>query len=275
MPRWHHLPLLLLLWQAAGAGADHAAADAFPVWPIPQRLDAEGPPLALGTDFSFQVLAVGGGAEVALAPGEGVLARAVARYAALLKQPPTRGAHQRRAAPELDACTVHALSASESLLLNTSIAHNITVSPGAKCAIVADTIFGCIAALETFVQLARGSKRSLVHSSIELSDWPSFPHRGVMVDSGRRFWPLPLLRNQLDVMAANKMNVLHLHASDMCRWGVESLVYPELTAAGGRLSVNESGAAAAAGAGFYSQSDIKALVAFAKDRGIHVMPEFE
>ena len=96
-----------------------------------------------------------------------------------------------------------------------------------------------------------------------------------MFDSGRRFWPLPLLRNQLDVMAANKMSVLHLHASDMCRWGVESLVYPELTASGGRLSLNESGEAAAAGAGFYSQSDIKALVAYARDRGIRVMPEFE
>ena len=97
----------------------------------------------------------------------------------------------------------------------------------------------------------------------------------MMIDSGRRFFPMRTVRNLLDTMAANKLNVLHLHASDVCRWGVESLVYPELTASGGRLSLNESGAAAAAGAGFYSQSDIKALVAYAKDRGIRVMPEFE
>ena len=251
--------------------SDDAAAttDALPVWPIPQRLVATGPPLGLSAGFGFQIL---GGWQAA--PGEGVLTRAVARYTALLKHPPKEEERHHPVGQQLESCTVRAFSSSESLRSKTSIVHNITVSQN-ECSIVADTVFGCIAALESFVQLARGSQRSLVHSSIELADWPSFPHRGVMVDSGRRFWPLPLLRNQLDVMSANKMNVLHLHASDMCRWAVESLVYPELTAAGGRLKANESGVAAAAGAGFYSQSDIRELTTYATDRGVRILPEFE
>ena len=46
-----------------------------------------------------------------------------------------------------------------------------------------------------------------------------------MIDAGRRFFPVPLVQNLLDTMAGAKMNVLHLHASDMCRFGVESKLY--------------------------------------------------
>ncbi len=59
---------------------------------------------------------------------------------------------------------------------------------------------------------------------------------------------MALLENLLDTMAAAKMNVLHLHASDMCRFGVESKVHPELTAALTGIH-----------AGFYTQADVAAL----------------
>ena len=65
-------------------------------------------------------------------------------------------------------------------------------------------------------------------------------------------------------MAAVKLNVLHLHASDHCRWAVESKLFPQLTA-------NLTGAFA----GFYTQDDIKELVAYAKSRGIRIVPEFD
>ena len=60
-------------------------------------------------------------------------------------------------------------------------------------------------------------------------DAPDYRHRGVMPDTGRRFWPIPLLLNTLDTMAMNKMNVMHLHASDYCRFSIESHQYPNLT----------------------------------------------
>ena len=70
--------------------------------------------------------------------------------------------------------------------------------------------------------------------------------------------------NLLDQMVAVKLNVLHLHASDECRWSVESKLYPNLTASlAGVLG------------GFYTQEDIKAMVAYAAARGIRVVPEFD
>ena len=144
----------------------------FPVWPIPQQMTAAGPPLGLSPDFSFRILSEPLGVAP---PGGGVLTRGVARYMALLAQKPPSADVQRRA-DQLTSCTVRAISASEELRGDTSVNHTLSVSP-ATCAIVADTVYGCLYAMESFVQLARGSQRTLVHSSIELSDWPSFEHR--------------------------------------------------------------------------------------------------
>jgi len=85
-----------------------------------------------------------------------------------------------------------------------------------------------------------------------------------MIDSGRRFVPMDTLKDILDVMAATKLNVLHLHASDHCRFGVESKLFPNLT-----------GALTGIHAGFYTQDDVKALISYAGDRGIRVVPEFD
>ena len=65
-------------------------------------------------------------------------------------------------------------------------------------------------------------------------------------------------------MSATKLNVLHLHASDFCRFGVESKIYPNLTEALTGIH-----------AGFYSQSDVADLVKYAADRGIRIVPEFD
>ncbi|KAK3752447.1 hypothetical protein QZH41_013497, partial [Actinostola sp. cb2023] len=76
----------------------------------------------------------------------------------------------------------------------------------------------------------------------------------------RRFIPLELLYNILDGMSFVKMNVLHFHFSDLCRFSVESNRYPD-------LRNNEQQ--------IYTQDDIKTLVAYARDRGIRVVPEVE
>jgi hypothetical protein len=63
-------------------------------------------------------------------------------------------------------------------------------------------------------------------------------------------------------MSSVKLNVLHLHFSDMCRFGVESLVFPNLTAS----LTGDYG-------GFYTQDDVKQIIAYAGARGIRVVPE--
>merc|ERR1719456_1322149 len=85
-----------------------------------------------------------------------------------------------------------------------------------------------------------------------------------MIDTGRRFFPMESVRNLLDTMASTKLNVLHLHASDHCRFGVESKRFPNLTAS-----------LTGVRAGFYTQQDIKDMISYAGARGIRVVPEFD
>lgn len=91
---------------------------------------------------------------------------------------------------------------------------------------------------------------------------PEYTWRGLMIDSGRRFFPVPLVKNLMDTMAANKMNVLHLHASDHCRFGVESKIYPKLHTA--LTGIHK---------GYYTQEDVKDMIAYGKKNGALRFPQ--
>ena len=83
-----------------------------------------------------------------------------------------------------------------------------------------------------------------------------------MVDCGRHFEPVPVLERTLDGMAAVKLNVFHWHLTEDQGFRIESHIYPALTGKGSdRL--------------FYTQQDAREIVAYARARGIRVVPEFE
>eukprot|EP00055_Hartaetosiga_balthica_P004415 m.11494 g.11494 ORF g.11494 m.11494 type:complete len:653 (-) comp3847_c0_seq1:89-2047(-) len=154
-------------------------------------------------------------------------------------------------------------SGNEKLDGNTNYSYEIEYDEKAGVkTIQAQSIFGAIYALETITQLTNNGKH--IPLSISIKDSPQHNWRGLMIDSGRRFFPVPLVKNLLDTMAAVKLNVLHLHASDHCRFGVESKLYPDLTDALTGLM-----------GGFYTQDDIADLISYAKGRGIRVVPEFD
>ena len=117
-----------------------------------------------------------------------------------------------------------------------------------------ETIYGAMYALETLKQLLDQKSGNLMYSNIHIRDAPQYSWRGLMIDSGRRFVPVDTMKNLLDTMSATKLNVLHLHASDFCRFGVESKIYPNLTEALTGIH-----------AGFYSQSDVADLVKYAAE----------
>jgi hexosaminidase len=130
----------------------------------------------------------------------------------------------------------------------------------------AASAFGAAYALEGLLQLLGHPQAPgrLVVGELILHDSPRYAWRGLMIDAGRRFFPVPLVRNLLDTMAAVKLNVLHLHASDHCRFAIESKLFPNLTAS-----------LVGARAGHYTQADIASLVGYAADRGIRVVPEID
>jgi hexosaminidase len=121
---------------------------------------------------------------------------------------------------------------------------------------------GVLHGLQTFLQLVRVTPKGFAVPAMTIDDQPRFPWRGLMVDVSRHFQPLDVVYRTLDGMEAVKMNVFHWHLSDNQGFRVESKVYPLL---------QEKGSDGL----FYTQEQVRDVIAYARDRGIRVMPEFE
>jgi len=128
--------------------------------------------------------------------------------------------------------------------------------------LTAPTTVGAMRGLETFLQLLEADKGAFYFPAVSISDQPRFLWRGLMIDSGRHFQPLDVLKRNLDAMAAVKLNVLHWHLTEDQGFRVESKKLPELAREG------SDGL-------FYSQDDVRDIIRYAADRGIRVVPEFD
>ncbi len=120
--------------------------------------------------------------------------------------------------------------------------------------------------------------------AVHIEDAPRFGWRGMMVDTGRHFFTKAELLDFLDVMALHKFNTFHWHINDDPGWRIEVKKYPKLTEIGAwrpsidfGLDPNSSTAYNERGqyGGFYTQDDVREIVAYAADRFIQVVPEFE
>lgn len=87
-----------------------------------------------------------------------------------------------------------------------------------------------------------------------------------MIDTGRRFYPVPFVKSIVDGLAMSRMNVLHFHLSEEC-FRIESKTFPELTAPNSCARGNGNNTA------FYTHADIADLVAYSRLRGVRVLPE--
>jgi hypothetical protein len=264
---------LMASWaRLLAAFAAFSSAEAHqPVWPAPRAMSATGGDVALAPDFAARSMMVVAAPTAAGAASEeearARLARAAVRFGAVVAPAWALDARRRVAAVDSGAC-LRSLDLQVDdfvapLGIGTDSSYTLTVSAGQAVARSA-TIYGAMYAMETFAQLVHVEAGVLTAANVTVSDSPSYQWRGLMVDTGRRFAPVALLHNLIDTMAAVKLNVLHMHMSDFCRFAVESKLYPNLTAS--LTGIN---------AGFYSQNEIKALLAYAKDRGVRVVPEFE
>jgi hexosaminidase len=112
--------------------------------------------------------------------------------------------------------------------------------------------------LETLTQLVENRSIPFVN----ITDEPRFEWRGLMVDVARHFIPLDILKRNADAMAAAKLNVLHLHLTDDEGFRIESKKYPKLHELGSDGQ-------------YFTQAQMKDLVAYCADRGIDVYPEFD
>jgi hexosaminidase len=119
---------------------------------------------------------------------------------------------------------------------------------------------------------------------VEITDAPSFPWRGLMLDVSRHFFTKAEVEQLLDVMALHKLNIFHWHLTDDAGWRIEIKKYPKITSVGAwrdgvgfGLDKNSTTAYGPNGryGGFYTQDDIREVVAYAAARHITVVPEIE
>jgi hexosaminidase len=133
-------------------------------------------------------------------------------------------------------------------------------STGAKLHAV--NTLGTLRGLQTFLQLVSITANGFAAPAISIQDQPRFQWRGLMIDVARHFIPLDVVERNLDGMEAVKMNVFHWHLSDNEGFRVESRKFPKLQELGSDGQ-------------YYSQEEIRDLIAYARDRGIRVVPEFD
>ena len=131
-----------------------------------------------------------------------------------------------------------------------------------KARLAAPSTAGILRGMETFLQLVHADEQCFHVPAVMIEDRPRFRWRGLLIDVSRHWQPPDVIRRNLDAMAAMKMNVLHWHLSDDQGFRVESQVFPKLHQKG-------------SDGNYYTQKQVREIVAYAADRGIRVVPEFD
>jgi hexosaminidase len=126
----------------------------------------------------------------------------------------------------------------------------------------AATVVGAMHGLATLEQLVQSDATGQFLPAVSIQDTPRFRWRGLMIDCGRHFISIEVIKRTLDGMAAVKLNVFHWHLSEDQGFRIESKAFPKLTELG------SDGL-------FYTQEQAREIVAYARDRGIRVVPEFD
>jgi len=139
--------------------------------------------------------------------------------------------------------------------------YHLEVTP-THALITAPNPLGAMHGLETFLQLVTITPEGFSAPVVTIDDEPRFPWRGLMIDAGRHFQPLDVIERNLDGMEAVKMNVFHWHLSENQGFRAESKIYPLLTGKGSNGL-------------FYTQTEMREVVEYARERGIRVVPEFD
>jgi hexosaminidase len=121
---------------------------------------------------------------------------------------------------------------------------------------------GILHGLQTLLQLVHSTPEGFAIAAVTVDDKPRFPWRGLMIDAGRHFMPLDVIRQNLDGMEAVKMNVFHWHLSEDQGFRIESKTFPLL---------QEKGSDGL----YYTQDQVRSIIEYARDRGIRVVPEFD
>lgn len=130
---------------------------------------------------------------------------------------------------------------------------------------------GCFYGLQTLLQLLEASSKDGKLTCAVIEDTPRYSWRGLMLDESRHFFGVEQVKQILDLMAMQKLNLFHWHLTDVPGWRIEIKKYPLLTNIGGIGNLSEKNAPAS----FYTQEQIREIVNYARQRFIEIVPEID
>ncbi|GAB4832616.1 Beta-hexosaminidase 2 [Ancistrocladus abbreviatus] len=142
--------------------------------------------------------------------------------------------------------------------------YNLTIPTTASMAtLTAETAWGAMRGLETFSQLVWGYP-SMVAVGLQIQDKPIFPHRGVLLDTSRNYYPVRDILRTIEALSANKLNVFHWHITDSQSFPLLLPSEPNLADKGSYGPEMQ-----------YSPEDVKKIVNFGLEHGVRVLPEID
>ena len=238
---------LLAIITCAGSAR---AADAS-LMPVPVKIQPASGSFAVNSYFTVDT---GGSADARLAASTGWFLARISRQTGIPFIPAANPADVRRLRIEcIGGPPYPTLGEDESYTLDVS---------DTEARLKAATVDGAIHGLATFAQLIQAGPNGFQVAAVHIEDRPRFPWRGLMLDSCRHWMPVEVVKRNLDAMAAVKLNVFHWHLSEDQGFRVESKKYPKLQEFG-------------SDGNYYTQDQIRDVVAYARDRAIRVIPEFD
>lgn len=156
------------------------------------------------------------------------------------------------------------------------------------CVVKASAYNGFLYAIQTLKQLTDVSifsdkvdpAQKFMFPVVSIKDKPRFAYRGMHLDCARHFFSVEEVKKYLDIMATYKLNRMHWHLTEDQGWRIEIKKYPKLTQVGAWRGRNEAldpayNSGEERFGGFYTQEDIREIVAYAADRNIEIIPEID
>jgi hexosaminidase len=244
---------VVTLMAVAGLGAQEPLKSAsFNLMPVPTSMTVQAGRLPVQASFTAAVTAF---SDARLAAGLDRTLRRLERRTGL--------EFPRGAADAAKAALIVQVEAAGSRVpsVDENESYQLTID-AARATLKAPTVVGALRGFETLLQLLAGDRDGYYLPAVTITDAPRFPWRGLLIDVGRHFIPVEAIKRNLDGMAAVKLNVLHLHITEDQGFRIESRKFPKLHQLGsdGR---------------YFTQDQVRDIVAYAAERGIRVVPEFD
>jgi hexosaminidase len=239
--------------QTQPQGSQQVLSPPFNMMPLPSRVQAGSGSLHI--DASFSVALTG--------HNEPRLDHAVARFLRQLSRATGIPAFGKApASVKSSALTIHTDHGSKDVQeLGEDESYTLEITAD-SAKLTAPNPLGVLHGLQTVLQMVAPGPDGFAVPAATIEDQPRFPWRGLMIDVSRHFVPLDVLKRNIDGMEAVKMNVFHWHLSENQGFRIESKKFPKLHELGSDNS-------------FYTQEEARDLIAYARERGIRVVPEFD